>query len=221
MGRAFEAPVSGRTKALAVASLLACVLTGLRGVLAGDTYLLWMPWNLFLAWVPYGIAVVILRLARYRPHGTGLLVVPTLAWLLFFPNAPYVITDFVHLHAGSASRFAYDAVLLSIFTVISLALGLLSLAFVHAVVRDRLGTRAGWAFAATVSLLCGAGIWMGRVLRWNSWDVVWRPRELVTTTLEAVFNPWAHSDAVLYTVAFGFGLFAVYVLTVRRASLRV
>lgn len=218
---AWKPPVSRPTRALAAASLVACALVGLRVVLTGEDFLVWMPSNLFLASVPYGIAIVIRRLARARPHGSGLLVAPTVAWLLFFPNAPYVLTDFVHLHAGSASRFAYDAVLLAYFTAVCLALGLASLHIVHTVVRDRLGARAGWAFVATVSMLAGVGVWMGRVLRWNSWDVVGRPRELLTTTIEAVLHPWNHAGAFIFSAAFGLGLLAAYILTVRRASMRI
>ena len=203
------------TRALFCASVLLCGALVLRFVFSASLGFGFLAWNLFLAWIPYLTGLGIVRLARrYRP-GSGVLVLPTAFWLLFFPNAPYVITDLVHLRGAPFPHVVPDAALISAFAVLCLALGLVSLRTVHRVVTQRLGARAGWMFAATVLLLSGAGVWMGRVLRWNSWDVVTNPVGLLKTTLHALLMPWNHLPAVGFTLLFASVLFLLYVVAPR------
>ena len=205
-------PPSRTTTLFAAASLLAGLLVLLRAAISGSFFLSWLPWNLFLAWVPYMIAAVVGRLADHSPHGSGLLVAPTLLWLLFIPNAPYVVTDYVHLRGADGARLAYDAGMIGVFAALSLALGLASLQRMHHVVSRRLGGTWGWAFVGGVSLLCGIGVWMGRVLRWNSWDVLTNPMGLLLTTVGAFLDLGRHLGAVVFSASFGLTLLAAYAL---------
>jgi uncharacterized membrane protein len=131
-------------------------------------------WNLFLAWIPLLVA-----LAVYDLYGRGVrlaLLAPAVAlWLLFLPNAPYIVTDFVHLEAGAASPLWFDGLTLSAFAWTGMTLGFVSLYLMHAVVRDRLGARAGWVGATGALALASVGVFLGRFLQWNSWDMVVRP----------------------------------------------
>lgn len=160
--------------ALAVASGLCLGLELVRERHFGTFDFRFLAWNLFLAWVP--LVVALLAYDRYR-RGTPLLrLVPALGlWLLFLPNAPYIVTDFVHLSATSRAPLWFDGIELSAFSWTGLLLGFVSLYLVHAVVRHRFGAAAGWLGVLPVLALVSAGVYLGRVKRWNSWDLLTQP----------------------------------------------
>ena len=198
------------TRRLALLSLAVCAALVVRSLLIGYLGYRFLVWNLFLAWIPYGLGLGVDRLAGRTQHGTGVLVLPTALWLLFFPNAPYIVTDFVHLMGSEPEHLLLDAVVIGAFAALGMALGLLSLRRVHAVVASRLGERLGWAFVGGVFVLTGVGVWMGRVLRWNSWDVLTQPGPLLRRTVDSLLSPWDHPYAVSFTLAFAAGLCALY-----------
>jgi len=133
-----------------------------------------LVWNLILAWVPLLLALVVYD--AYR-HGARLLgLVPALVlWLLFLPNAPYIVTDFVHLSGNSAAPLWFNGVELSAFAWTGILLGFVSLYLVHAVLRDRLGAALSWFVVLCVLALASVGVYLGRVQRWNSWDLLTQP----------------------------------------------
>jgi uncharacterized membrane protein len=192
-----------------------------RSLLIGYVGYRFLAWNLFLAWIPYALGLGIHRLASRTEHGTGILVLPTALWLLFLPNAPYIVTDFVHLRGSAPELLVVDALVIAAFAALGVALGLLSLHRVHAVVARRLGERLGWAFVGGTLLLTGAGVWMGRVLRWNSWDVFTDPKPLLARTLDALSAPWDHPHAVGFTALFALGLLVVYRYVLQGTRARV
>jgi uncharacterized membrane protein len=187
-----------------VGSLLCCALESARVGYTGRGTYLFFCWNLLLAWVPLGLSLV---LARWRPGRfmTGALGA---AWLAFFPNAPYIVTDLVHLRARSPVPLWFDALLMSAFALTGLGLGLMSLRVVHRLVERRRGAAAGWVFVGAVATLTGLGIYLGRFLRWNSWDLFTRPTELVAEVGAWVLNPTSHVHSAGTALGFG-GLFAL------------
>jgi uncharacterized membrane protein len=171
--------------ALALASTACCVLLVLRIVLVGQFRQLYLVWNLFLAWLPLLFACTAVCLAQTRPQRRGWFLSAAAAWLLFFPNAPYIFTDLVHLGSRSHGRYWTDLVLILLFALIGLVLGFLSLFLMQRLVARRHGWPAGWLFVGVVAALSGFGIYAGRVLRWNSWDAIFNPLDLV-----ADFGSW-------------------------------
>jgi uncharacterized membrane protein len=139
-------------------------------LLRGDATYGFLAWNLFLAWIPLLLATAVVTAWRL---GLRISVVPLLGlWLLFFPNAPYVITDFVHLRdIGGMPRW-FDVLMLGSFAVTSLAVGFVSLHLVQSLIRASLGVVWSWVGALTVIALSGVGIYLGRVAQLNSWDVL-------------------------------------------------
>ena len=133
-----------------------------------------LVWNLILAWIP-----LLLSLGVYDAYRRGrslLWLSPMLAlWLLFLPNAPYIVTDFVHLSASSRAPLWFDGVELSAFAWTGMLLGFVSLYLVHAVLRFRYGAPLGWSAVLFVLALSGVGVYLGRVKRWNSWDLLTQP----------------------------------------------
>ena len=159
---------------LGVASALCVALVLFRERHYGELSFHFLLWNLMLAWIPFLFALVIYD--RYRRGTRLVLLLPAIAlWLVFLPNAPYIATDFVHLTAATRAPLWFDGVVVSAFAWTGIVLGFVSLYLMHAVARDRLGVVGGWSAALAILGLTAAGVYIGRFLQWNSWDIVVRP----------------------------------------------
>jgi uncharacterized membrane protein len=159
---------------LGLTSALAVGLELFRELHYTDSGFRFLLWNLVLAWVPLLVALAVYDGYR-RGLRIALLTPAVVAWLLFLPNAPYIVTDFVHLSPDAQSPLWYDAIVLSAFAWTGLLLGFASLYLMHAVARHRFGARAGWTGALAALALTSAGVYLGRFLQWNSWDLIVRP----------------------------------------------
>jgi uncharacterized membrane protein len=183
---------------LAVVVCLSAAAVGLvafRVLYTGSLTHATLVWNLALAWIPFALALVVYdRAARNR--GRSVVAVAGL-WLLFFPNAPYIVTDFVHLHVSAGLAFWYDLVLIGTIATTGLLLGCASLYLVHAVVRRAAGSAAGWGFVAAALSLGSLGVYLGRVWRWNSWDALVRPWSVAGRLATAFASPDPRSVAVM------------------------
>lgn len=148
-----------------------------------------LVWNLFLAWIPYFLGVFIEQVHQHNQQHHlrrwWLLLAIGGAWLAFFPNAPYILTDFLHYRFDHSFVWWYDLGLILSFALTGCFLTMASLVMVHRVVEEYAGRVVGWGFVFATFLLSGFGIYIGRVLRWNSWDIL--------------THPWAlFNDIVLY-----------------------
>lgn len=181
--------------ALAFASSIAATMVIVRLLYTGQFRFVFLIWNLFLAWLPYGFAVVVYRW-RERPL---LVAIMGGMWLLFLPNTLYLVTDLIHLYPSSLVPFWYDAIMLFAFALTGLMLGLVSLYLLHAVVTRYAGPKVGWGFALFVSGLCGLGVYIGRFLRWNSWDVFTNPATLLRDLAANLGQPNLFVQAVVST----------------------
>jgi uncharacterized membrane protein len=183
--------------ALLAASAWCLVLLGVRRHEYGAAGYHYLAWNLTLAWVPLVLALVLLAAYKRRAHWLELVAVGG-AWLLFLPNAPYVLTDFVHL--GPEHRL-FDAIILASFAFTALAVGFASLLVVQVVVTRLGGAPLGWAVAVGSLFLSSVGIYIGRVLRLNSWDLVQRPRTLWTLARDRLDDPFGNRYLIGFVLA--------------------
>jgi uncharacterized membrane protein len=180
-------------------------LVALRFLRSGQPAFRFLVWNLALALVPVVAAGMLVRAERRHAHPLVRLGWFTL-WLLFLPNAPYIVTDFVHLHPRPPIALWYDIALIVSFAGTGLILCYASMADVQGVVSRRFGTAAGWAAAVLAMLLSGFGIYLGRFLRWNSWDTLVRPGEIAAQVLQRALAPPIASRGLLVTLVYGTGL---------------
>lgn len=185
-----------------------CILLLLfRVYWSGKLTYIFLPGNLFLAWLPFLFSL-------YLPKENAALSLKVLlllmCWLLFFPNAPYVITDLVHLKPRPNSPYWFDIVLLTSFAWNSLVLGFVSLLKIQAFLENKLKPYQSWFLISGTLVLSSFGIYLGRFQRWNSWDIVARPVSLFTDILDKMLHPLAEPRALGMTAVFSVFLFASY-----------
>jgi uncharacterized membrane protein len=168
-------------------------------------------WNLFLAWIPFWLALLI-----YDRHRRGARLVQLVAlgllWLLFFPNAPYIVTDIKYLGDLTGKTFWYEGLLIGTAATTGLLLGFMSLYLIQAIVRRVAGGRYAWLFVFGALALSSVGVYLGRVLRWNSWDVFVRPGSLLAELARVLVDPFAHPRPIAITLLFTSFLLASYAI---------
>jgi uncharacterized membrane protein len=188
---------------LAASVSLSLLLIVGRVALSGNAKFIFLAWNLFLALIPYGLSTL-LGLARGPLRGRLLLPVGAV-WLLFFPNAPYIITDLFHLDTRPGVPLWYDLALILSCAWNGLMLAYASLSDMQQLVQRRFGFWPSWGFATLALLLSSFGIYLGRYLRFNSWDVLANPLTLFYDILNRVLHPLSHPGT--WGVTFTFGVF--------------
>ncbi len=160
---------------------------------------LFLVWNLFLAWIPYWVSISVegfYKLSRSKIIAGGLI----LFWLIFFPNAPYIITDLLHLRNRYPIPFWYDMMLIVSFAWTGLMLGLISLHEIRLFVARIYSEKTSWLFTISATVLCGFGIYLGRCLRWNSWDILTKPWLLCKDILASLTDTMAINITVIFSV---------------------
>ena len=202
-----------------LSSLLAISLSAGRVYRSHTATYVFLVWNLFLAWIPYLISLWAGHCHRRQPRRWGYLVIPGMLWLVFFPNAPYIITDFWHLRERAPIPLWYDVGLLSVFAWTGLFLAVFSLRTMHRLVRHHVGPVLSWLFVTIVLGLGGLGVYMGRFLRWNSWDLLLRPRVVLSDVAIRLTDPWNHPRTFGVTFLFAAILFISYLTLTSRESI--
>lgn len=169
-------------------------------------------WNLFLAWLP--LVFALLAREHFQPgrRPGGRCLGYAAAWLLFFPNAPYIFTDLIHLTNRYFTHFWMDLAIVLSCAFTGLVLGFVSLYFMHALVTRMLGRVAGWAFVTTAAGLCSFGIYLGRFLRFNSWDVIAKPGKLANSLGDIATGQANHPQQLAFLVTFSLFLLIAYIL---------
>ena len=170
---------------MGLATLFTVALVVARVWYTGEMHFVFLVWNLFLDWLPFLLAetAVFYHRRRFLLAGIGVL------WLLFLPNAPYLVTDLIHLGFVSNAPIWYDAIMLFSSALTGLFLGFVSLYRMQMLVTQRWGGRVGWLFAAATLVLSSFGVYIGRFLRWNSWDVFTNPQLLLHDIATTLLTP--------------------------------
>ncbi|QNJ98208.1 DUF1361 domain-containing protein [Constantimarinum furrinae] len=174
-------------------------LLALRMELTQSFFLLFMTWNLFLAILPYLISLW-LNNTNQPKLIMGLVFI---TWLLFLPNAPYIVTDIIHLRLTQPEMLWLDSILIISFALTGLFLYVLSLSEMEKVLKRHLSNGFSKLVLLCIPFLCGFGIFLGRTLRWNSWDILQQPNQLLKDVLRIIFFPSQNTDAYLFIIGFG------------------
>jgi uncharacterized membrane protein len=193
-----------RLSKASVFAVLACTLLCIRMMYSGEITFAFLLWNLTLAWIPF-------RLMKYlsdHPHFTGIKMVSVfILWGLFLPNAPYILTDLIHLKISPSPLIWLDILMLFLFSLSGLHFGFESIKMAVRTIEIKLGKFYGNLLSTAALISCGFGIYLGRVERLNSWDLMIHPlkitREITSIYFGALF-PWA------FSLLMGLVLFVLY-----------
>jgi uncharacterized membrane protein len=183
------------TLLLAASVIFGVLMVMVRVYFSGTLSYTFLLWNLFLALIPFGLSSLLLNVKLPAP----LFWLTTACWLLFFPNAPYVLTDLLHLRPFMVPVW-YDLLMLISFAWTSLMLGFVSLSDMQGLIRQRSNQVIGWLFVGMALGLGSFGIYLGRFLRWNSWDVLTQPKRLLSDILEPLINPLSNISTYGFTL---------------------
>ena len=165
-----------------------------------------------LAWIPFLLAFITYSLTLPRKISLTILPVTTFFWLLFFPNALYLLTDFQHLRLYSDSpSLWFDVILVTWFAWTGLLLGVVSLYWMQEIVIKEFNQKTGWAFVILGNLLGSTGIYLGRFARVNSWDLLRNPIGVIKDLIIPQAGEHPIEYIVLYTLFFTFMYFMFYV----------
>src|SRR6266699_6108884 len=209
---AFQREIAMPMLALTFASGVCLVLVSARIIWTGKLHYAFLIWNLFLAWLPLMFAL--LASEHYR-NGSGRgwrFLTAAACWLLFFPNAPYIFTDIIHLTRGYFAHFWVDLVLILSCALTGLVLGFLSLFLMQSIVMRMFGRTASWLFIAGVAGLSGIGMYLGRFERLNSWDILFKPMALSRGVTNWAADPFGNPGSIALPALFATFLFIAYLM---------
>lgn len=191
-------------------SIVSIALLLLRVKITHSMYLLFLIWNLFLAVIPYFLSSNIYA-NFFNPNKKIQNTISAIIWLLFIPNTFYILTDFTHLHFKNIFQYGLDMLIISSFSFAGFYAGLLSLHHIHQLVFAKYGSKVSNLFIVNISFLSAFGIYIGRILRFNSWDIISKPIHLANTSIKALFN----LETILYTFQLGIIILASYIIFYR------
>jgi uncharacterized membrane protein len=210
-------------QAIVISNAISIGLMAVR-FMAATNYRYWfLLWNLFLAWLPLLFAWLFRRTVangRLLSWQSGALLA---AWLGFLPNSFYILSDYVHLRATYEVSLLFDVVLFASFVWNGFLAGFMATYTVHSELRRRLTGYKAHAVIGGVLLLCSFAIYLGRFLRWNTWDVIINPGGLLFDVSDRVLNPSSYPRTFATTGTFFVllaGMYAViwYLVAYLRAT---
>lgn len=175
----------------------------------------YMIWNLLLAWVPLLLITWLLRTLHHKRWSSWQGIALSLSWLAFLPNSFYMVSDYIHLADAPRIDILYDAVMLTSFVLNGLVLGYLSLYLFHVELRKRLTSMGTQAVVTLILLMCSFAIYLGRDLRWNTWDVFLNPAGILFDVSDRFLHPSSYPD-MFVTVGMFFVLLTTFYYVIWR-----
>ncbi|WP_282143767.1 DUF1361 domain-containing protein [Cellulophaga baltica] len=186
-----------RYKILVILTILGTVTLLGRVVYTGTIFFTFLLWNLFLAFLP----VVFSKTLRYSQKistSKFLSALFIILWLLFIPNSPYIITDLKHVDNDYGIQ-VFDFLLILIFAINGLLMGVISLLDIFHLLTHKYSTKITHFVIFSICILGGFGIFLGRFLRFNSWDIISRPDILFYSIFHTLFM----KETWMWTLIFG------------------
>lgn len=190
---------------LTVSMVLSLVLLMIRVKLHQSFYLLFLVWNLFLAVIPFAITTTLI--SKSKPSKITMLL-SFGVWLLFLPNAPYIITDLLHLRSSQQYLMWLDVLVIVSFAFNGLILFMLSLSDMEKLLKLYLKPNVVFASMIAIFGLTAFGVYLGRFLRYNSWEIINNPIGLFSDIINIIFQP--NIEAWIFTLTFGAFLAMTY-----------
>lgn len=196
--------------ALIVSNLVSVLLFMIRVFEAQNIRFWFLLWNLVLAWVPLAIVLFIRERLKTTLWMAWQNIALTILWVGFLPNSFYIVSDLIHLHATGEVSIIFDAVMFMSFIFNGFVAGFASVFLIHNMLLTRFKREYVHGIVAFVLLLCSFAIYLGRNLRWNTWDILVNPAGILFDVSERVINPFSHSEVFSTTALFFVLLGSIY-----------
>lgn len=194
---------------LTISMALSIILLMIRIKYHQSFYLLFLVWNLFLAVIPFAITTSLIS----NPKSNKIsLILSFGVWLLFLPNAPYIITDLLHLNNSPEHLLWLDVLVIVSFAFNGLMLFMLSLSDMEKLLKLHFNPKIMFPIMLSIFGLTAFGIYLGRFLRYNSWELINNPTALFSDILQIIFQP--NIEAWIFTLTFGAFLAMTYWLLI-------
>lgn len=202
-----------------ILSVSGCIMVATRILVTLSFDHVFLTWNLFLAWIPLILSLILTT----KVLNKFIRIVFCLFWLAFYPNTSYLITDFIHIKQGNyhinyphgiSIVLWYDFLMISLFILTGILIGFFSLYLVHIFIKNKFDEMTGWKFAIIVKILASYGIYLGRFIRLNTWDIVTRPSALARGILRSL-----NLETFLFVFLLSFFLISIYVALYNIANL--
>lgn len=189
---------------------LFCFSASLFRLIYTDTKVfLFLNWNLFLAFIPWALTSLVVLKPKLQKSQITLLILLGF-WLLFFPNAPYILTDLFHLKSQSSMPVWFDLTLILSFAWTGLMFGFLSLWDIEKILKHFVKGKYIVVVSVVLLFVGSFGIYVGRFLRWNSWDILTEPMRLIYDIGDRFTNPFEHPRTWGMTIFMGLFLNVIY-----------
>ena len=169
---------------------------------------LFLVWNLFLAWIPYMISSLFNKMINHRRWKQ---VFVFCCWLVFFPNALYIVTDLIHLDDESRVPKWFDALLLFSSSIVGLMMAFISLHRVETYLYKTVNKKILTPLIILILFLGSFGVYLGRFLRWNSWDILSNPFQLLLSIGNRIISPFDHWQTWGVTVVLTILFYLLYI----------
>jgi uncharacterized membrane protein len=183
------------------------ILLIIRVKLTHSIYLFFLVWNLFLAFIPY-FFISYLKAQNSLQKNKFKTLVLLITWLLFLPNSFYILTDLIHLSQSSNHLVWFDLIVFRSYALIGFTSGILSLIEFENIIKRYIPSLITHLMMPIICFLCGIGIYLGRILRYNSWDILSNPIKLISDTLTSLLSV----HALLFSFYFGAYIYLFYSL---------
>ena len=199
---------------LLIASVFSLSLLAIRIIKTGYLSYGFLAWNLFLAYVPYFISEWLSKHPQILASRVKLLAL-VFIWILFMPNSFYILTDLFHLNNMSKGNSWYDLTLILSFAWNGILFGILSIYKMELLLKKAKGKFIAAFIIYAVMWLNAFGIYIGRFLRFNSWDIFVNPFSLISGIVEIIFNPYDYRYVWAMCFCFAFFMAILYYTTKR------
>jgi len=190
--------------------IFAVTLNLLRSIIWKVDSFIYILWNIFLAFIPFIISFFILYFQKEKKLNKIIFIIGMILWILFIPNAPYIVTDFIHLGTTKSIPIIYDILLIFSSAVIGLILAMHSFFHIEQIIKMKYSIKVSSFIMAIIILLTSFGVYLGRFLRFNSWDLFVDHVSLVKNVWKIISDASFHIEVYLYTLLFFFFLLAFY-----------
>jgi uncharacterized membrane protein len=198
--------------ALAAASVASVTLWFVAALRNSSWDFAYLAWNLFLAWIPLGLMLWLEKVLRRKLWSSWQALLITIAFVTFLPNTFYLTTDIIHLQEVPRVDIVFDIVVFMSFVMSAFILGLISLYMFHTELRKRLSVAKSWSLLLLLLLLVSFAIYIGRDLRWNTWDILLNPASILFEVSDRLLAPAQHPELFSTTMGFFILITGTYVI---------